>query len=844
MRLFKTLRGLAAALVILLPASALAQQPRPTPEQARELISTRPDLVQQLRQRIIRSGMTANEVRSRLREEGYPENLLDAYLPGSQATAPDSITQDVLDAATMLGIVDSAGIDSLAIGRMPGGSALPGSRDFPPARERLADAPRAENPWDEPDARPGDETRIFGLDIFRRRTSQFEPNLAGPVDASYRVGPGDRLVLILSGQVEAAYTLDVTREGFVVVPQVGRIDVANLTMGQLEDLFYQRLGRVYSEIRRGPNARTRFSLSPVSLRTNQVFVIGDVALPGSYRVSGAGTVLTALYAAGGPTATGTMRSIEVRRGGRAAATLDVYDYLLRGQAANDVRLENGDVVFVGVHGPRVQLSGEVVRPATYELKRGETLTDLVRSAGGFRPTASRQRIQVERLAPAATAEQVGRERFVIDVPMEHLAGGIAPPLAMENGDVVRVYAITEPVRTSIQVDGNVWAPGRVSYTPGMTLSQAIGRAGGVRPGIYLGQVVISRLLSDSTRAQHYSAFRDTTGALTTDIPLEEDDIVRVFSITEFAQERHVNVAGAVRRPGQYPYRENMTLRDLVLHAGGLHERALLTEAEVARMPASREGGTLAVRSRVPLDSTYLFERRADGTYLGPPGVAAPTSRAPEVTLLAYDNVLIHEQPDWDLPRRITVNGEVRLPGTYTMLSKGERLSDIIQRAGGLTELAYPAGVSFTRSRDQIGRIGVDLPRVLRDARHRDNLQLEDGDNIFIPPFRATVLVGGAVNSPVAVAYVPGRDIDWYIRAAGGPTARADMSRAWVVQPNGSVESVNRRFFAPDSRPEPQPGGSVQVPEKDPSDSGDRLALVGSIVQILASLVAIVAVASR
>lgn len=822
MKSTQALRLVAATLVLFVPASTRAQDPRPTPGQARELLAARPDLVQQLRQRIIKSGMTADEVRARLRAEGYPETLLDAYLPGTQVAAPDALSGDVLAAVKSLGIADPVSEEAIA----------------------AVAAPRAPNPWDEPDAQRGDETRIFGLDIFRGRTSQFDPNLAGPVDASYRVGPGDRLVLILSGQVEAAYTLDITREGFVVVPQVGRIDVANLTMAQLDDLFYDRLGRVYSEIRRGPNARTRFSLSPVSLRTNQIFVIGDVALPGSFRVSGAGTVLTALYAAGGPTATGSMRAIEVRRGGRVVSTLDVYDYLLRGQTTNDVRLENGDVVFVGVHGSRVQLSGEVVRPATYELKRGETLADLVRSAGGFRPTASRQRIQIERLVPAKTLQEVGRERFVIDVPMEQLASGVAPPLTLENGDIVRVYAITSLVRTSVQIAGNVWAPGRVAFTPGMTLSLALRRGGGVKPDVYLGQVIVSRLQSDLTRTQLYSAFRDSTGALTDDMPLQEDDEIRVFSLTEFQHQRHVNIAGAVRKPGQYPFRQDMTLRDLVLQAGGLHEAALLTEAELARMPTDRTGGTLAVRSRVPLDSTYLFERGPDGRYMGPPGMPAPISRAPEVTLQSYDNVLILEQPDWQLPRRVAIGGEVRLPGTYTLLRKGERLSDLIARAGGLTEQAYPAGVVFARNRDQIGRIGVDLPRVLRDSRFRDNLILEDGDNIVIPPYRATVVVSGAVNSPVAVSYVPGRDIDWYIRAAGGPTTKADESRAWVVQPGGKVESVNRRYLAPDSKPTPQPGSTVQVPEKDPNDKTDRLAIVGSLVQVIASLVAIVAVATR
>lgn len=841
--------ALIVAFVFLATVPRAVAQQRPTPEQAQAIRRARPDLMAELRQRIIQSNMTADEVRARLRTEGYPENLLDAYLPGTQAAAPDSVSQDVLSAMRSLGVTDSLPSDWLL--RDTTRFDRSDSTWFSTVRPRMAvpntattSEARATTPSDEPDNRPGDEQRIFGLDVFRRKTTQFDPNLAGPVDANFRIGAGDRLALILSGQLEAAYTLDVTREGFIVVPLVGRIDVANLTMGQLEDLLYERLGRVYSEIRRGAGARTRFTISPVFLRSNQIYVIGDVVQPGSYRVSAAGTVLTALYAAGGPTATGTMRSIQVRRGGKVMTMMDVYEYLLRGDATNDTRLENGDVVFVGVHGPRVQIAGQVVRPATYEMRQGETLADLVRGAGGFRPTASRQRIQIERMNPASTVREVGRERFVIDVSSDQLAGGIAPPIGLENGDIVRVFAITNRVRTSVTVVGSVWAPGRVAITRGMRLSQALRQAGGVKPDVYTGQIVITRLLGDSSRVSVYSAFRDTLGNVTDDITLKEDDEVRVFSVAEFRQERYVTVSGAVRKPGQYPFREDMTLRDLVLQAGGLHERALLTEAELARMPMDRSGGTLAVARRVPLDSTYLFERGSDGRYLGPPGVPVPQRKAPEVVLKSYDNVLILEQPDWDLPRVVTLNGEVRLAGTYTLLTKGERLTDLLKRAGGLTEQAYPAGIVFSRTRDGIGRIGIDLPRALRDPRFRDNLQLEDGDQILIPAYRATVVVAGAVNSPVAVSYVPGKDIDWYIRAAGGLTHRAEPSRAWVVQPNGTVESRNSHALFPDSRPKPQPGSTVRVPEKDPADKTDRLALAASIAQVLGSLVAIVAIAVR
>jgi protein involved in polysaccharide export with SLBB domain len=338
--------------------------------------------------------------------------------------------------------------------------------------------------------------------------------------------------------------------------------------------------------------------------------------------------------------------------------------------------------------------------------------------------------------------------------------------------------------------------------------------------------------------------QDTLGTVVNDLPLLEDDEVRVFSVGEFRPERYVAVAGAVRRSGQFPYREGMTLRDLVLLAGGLHEKAYLQAAEIARLPEERDGGRLAETIRVPLDSSYLFERGPDGRYLGPPGVPAPAGPAPEVALKPYDNVLILEQPDWDLQRTVFITGEVKFPGRYSLVSKNDRLRDLIERAGGLTNQAYAGGVYFHRKQDALGRIGIDLPRALRNARFRDNLALEDGDSIHVPQYKPTVNVTGAVNSPVAVAYVPGRNLDYYIDAAGGLSRKAEGRRAYVTQPNGRVESRTRRGFFPDGIPKPGPGSTVFVPERDPNERRDYVQIAGAVAQVLAAMVAIVAVIVR
>jgi polysaccharide biosynthesis/export protein len=499
---------------------------------------------------------------------------------------------------------------------------------------------------------------IFGLENFRRRTTLFDANLTGPVDAGYRLGPGDHLVLVLTGDVEAAYQLEVTREGFIVIPQVGQLHVNNLTLADLEDLLYARLGRVYSGVRRGPGATTRFSISPARLRSNQVFVHGDVLRPGSHRISSAGTVMTALYAAGGPTDDGSLRRVEIRRGGRLAGVLDVYDYLLRGDASGDVRLQNGDIVFVPIHGPRVRIVGEIARPATYELKGDETLNDAIRFAGGFKASASLQRIQVERILPPAMRSP-GRDRVIMDVATNPTDGS-APAAPVLAGDVVRVFPVTTRVRNRVVVRGNVWSPGPQGITPGQTsLSEVLRTAGGVKPDTYLGQVLISRLQPDSTRIQLRASLVDTLGNVVADMAMAEDDEIIVFSRSEFREPAYVAITGAVNRGGRFPYREGITVRDLVLLAGGLEQSALLTEAEVARLPRDRTDGRTAETFRIPLDSSYIFDRGADGRYIGVPGLPAPRGPSGDVVLQPYDNVLILQQPGWELQRTVSITGEVR-----------------------------------------------------------------------------------------------------------------------------------------------------------------------------------------
>ncbi len=732
----------------LVVAGSLVAQAVPQ-SQVQQFIQQNPELV---RQRIRQSGLSPEEIRSRLEAAGYSRSLLDPFL----STSPDAargavVNEDVLRALALL--TPQA---ALAEGVQP----VSPEAGVGPVRAPV-------------EVETG-ELRLFGLDVFRGRTTQFQPLLSGPVPHNYKIGPGDVMVLVITGDVEFVYELAVTREGFIVIPQVGQVFVNGLTMAQLDQVLQTRLGRAYSGIRTGT---TRFDVTIARLRTNQVFVIGEVDQPGAYQLASVATVLNALYAAGGPTERGNFRAIQVRRGGEVIRVLDLYDYLLRGSTRDDIVLEQGDVVFVPTRGVRVSLSGAVVRPAIYELAPQETLEDLLIAAGGFSPEADLRRIAVHRILPAKERGPGPAPRAVLDV----------------------------------------------------ALSESQGKAG---PG-------------DGSRADFGGATRDILrGVAIPPLRLEDGDSVVVDSVTGTNASLYVTIGGMVRKPGRYPWREGMTLKDLVLLARGPAVGAYLVEAEIGRMPADREGGLLAETLRVPLDSSYLIERDSTGRYAGPPGIPAPPAgSAPEVRLEPYDVVTILRQPDFDLQRTVVVEGEVRFPGPYVLSSKEERLSDLVRRAGGLLPTAFVEGARLVRPFGDAGQVNIRLADALREPGGPADPVLNAGDTLIVPEYLATVRVEGAVNTPGSILYRPGAGLGYYIANAGGYARNADKGRVHVRYANGSIR-VKSRFLFFSSEPEPGPGSVITVPLKPEGEPFNPTEFLANLAQIAASVVAIIAIATR
>lgn len=760
-------------------------------------------------QRLQSSGLTRAQVRDRLRRAGYDPALADPYfdaLESGQPVGEGTADGQFLEALRGIGVTLRA--DTLEMGRRPGmgemGDTLLGADSL-----GLSRYPRDLLP--DSLLRALDSIpRVFGRDVFRRVSSSFEPLRTGPVGPNYVLGPGDQILLVLTGDVELAYTLDVTREGTVVIPDVGQISVNGLTLGELEDRLYDRLGSVYSGVSRGGDATTRFDVSLGELRLNQVRVLGAVRRPGSYQVSSVGTLLEALYLAGGPTDLGSFRNVLLRRPGEEPRSVDLYPYLTAGDLGDDIRLNEGDVVFVPPVGNQVTLRGMVRRPAIYELREGESLPALVRYAGGLLPDARTDVAQVTRILPPADRSD-GVDRVLLDAPVaDVLAGAEAFPLVA--GDDVRVFSVTPRVRQQVTVQGAVWRPGDYELRPGTTAGALVQRAGGFLEEALSESVLLTRVdpATGDRTARRLDLAAEPGGPL-----LQEFDELQVFARDSLNVQDSVAIYGLVRNPGRYPLAEGITAGDLVLQAGGFVKGAVPWAAEVVSQDRA-----VGVDRRL---SSTRFVRLRDGIPYPDPEVRALAPDSVDafldesaVLLTDRDEVYIRRLPGYVPPQRVAVEGEVHSPGLYQLTRQDERFSSVLARVGGLTEAANRDGVRLIR--DGVP-VGVDYQEALENPGSLDDPVLANGDRIVVPVVDNTVLVRGAVTFESRIVYRPGMSMGDFVDQAGGYARNADKGRVSVEYANGSRATVSRTLWLFRNSPDVEPGSVIFVPEQEESEGG-------------------------
>jgi protein involved in polysaccharide export with SLBB domain len=613
-----------------------------------------------------------------------------------------------------------------------------------------------------------EELQPFGYNIFQFPTSTFEPVLNLPTASNYLLGPGDEILLTLWGETQLYLPLTINRDGNVVIPNVGPVVAQGVTIEALKSRLMQRMTAIYSGLKGGAsNANTWLDVSTGKLRTIQVFVLGEVTKPGGYAVSSMSTSFLALYVAGGPTINGSLRSIDVLRNNKIISQIDFYDYALRGDKSKDIRLQDGDVVFVHPVGKRVALVGNVIHPAIYEAKTKETLKDLFTMAGGLQVDAYSDRVHIGRIIPFPQRKLYSRNILDIDVPFESVDALLNSSYELENGDIVSVLMINNFLQNRVQISGNVKKPGIFELRKGMRIHDLVVAADSLLSDTFGERADVTRVLPDGRREiLPFNLNSAMANDPANNFELESEDEVKIYKQNFFFPEHTVSIAGSVRKPGSYLRMDSMTVADLVVMAGGLTEDASKKEWELAKMDTMHLGQFSTI-TKFDINDKYWDDRSQRPIYLKD-----------------YDHIVVPINPKFNFPRTMSIQGYVMYPGVYVIQGEGERLSSFVKRAGGLRDGSYLEGATLTRTWRGAGLVPIDFKKALDDTESRENVTILPGDIINIPFRLQVVMVRGEVFVPSAVVYRKGANLNYYIQQAGGYTDDAEDGKTIVTLPNG------------------------------------------------------------
>lgn len=655
------------------------------------------------------------------------------------------------------------------------------------------------------------EDKIFGHSLFKNHKLTFEPFLNMPTPANYQLGPGDEVIIDVWGASQATYEQKINPEGYVFIPNLGPVYLSGMTIDEASGKLRKELGKIYGGLRAGGNTQMKVSIGDV--RSIKVNIVGETTMPGTYTLPSLATVFNALYAAGGPSLTGTLRHIKLVRDNKTIADIDFYDYLLRGEQKNNIRLRDQDVIYIMPYESRVELKGQVKREFMYDMRKGETLKDLIDFSGGYTSGAYSERMKVYR--------KTGKENRVLDVSKQQM-----DTFKLANGDEIQVDSILKRFENRVEVKGAVYRAGIFAVNEGLTLKQLIEKADGLRGDAFKNRVSIYRTREDYTM-EVIPVDLNQLYTSNSDVELKREDLVVIPSIFDLKEEFFVDIEGEVRRPGQFLFVDQTTVEDLVLQAGGFLESASTARLEVAR----RIRNSAAETASNQIAEIYQFQISKD---------LKLTEAASKFVLQPFDKVFIRRSPGYEVQSIVTIEGEVSFPGKYTIANKSERISDFIQRAGGLTPDAYAKGARLVRKlpvdeqmrrkalqklrsqmrdsmrivfeEDQESAIGILLDQILQQPKSKYDLLLEDGDIIKVPKLLQTVRLSGEVLSPVMVRYDDSFGFKGYVSRAGGFAPNAKKSKSYVIYANGTIDRTRKIFFI-NSYPKVEPGAEIVVPRK-------------------------------
>lgn len=675
--------------------------------------------------------------------------------------------------------------------------------------------------------------KIFGHDIFNQRALSFEPNMNIATPQTYVLGPGDQVIVDVYGASQKSMQLTISPDGDVTVPGYGPIQVSGLTVAGANAKIRSTLGSRYSS--------SNIKLSVGQTRSILVNVMGEVKVPGTYTLSAFATVFHALYMAGGINDLGTLRNIKVFRQGNLVTVVDIYEYILNGRLAGNIRLQENDVIQVGPYDCLVGITGKVKRPMFYEMRKNESVATLLKYAGGFTGDAFRKAVRLTR--------QAGERYAVYNVDEFEMSS-----FQVEDGDAVVVDGMLNRYENMVEVKGAVFRPGQYQLGKEVTSVRTLLRAAeGVTEDAFTARGVMHRMKEDRSLEVIPVDVKGILDGTVPDIPLKNEDVLFIPTQTDLRSERTLTITGEVMSPGTYQYADNTTLEDLVLQAGGLTDAASTVKVDVSRRIVDPKART----SSKEIAKTYSFSLKDGFVVDGLPGF----------TLEPYDVVHVRKSPGFQTPRNITVEGEVLFEGVQTLANKNQRLSDAIKMAGGVTPDAYVRGARLERqlNDDEKARrtfllkqlkaqaeekdtvdydqldlgntyyVGIYLDKALENPGSEYDVILREGDRIIVPEYNGVVKISGNVMYPNTVSYQSGKKYTWYINQAGGFGNRAKKSKTFIVYQNGTMAQVGHGTKI-------EPGCEIIVPTKSKVDYSHltQLIQIGSSITSLAAMIAVIA----
>ena len=678
--------------------------------------------------------------------------------------------------------------------------------------------------------------KIFGHDVFNNKNLTFESSMNLATPQSYRLGPGDAVNIDIWGASQESVTETISPDGTITVDGIGVIQLSGLSVSQAKAKLRKVLGPRYQG--------SQIELTLGQTRTITVSVMGEVKVPGTYTMSAFATVYNALYMAGGPNEIGTLRNVKVYRKGKLLSNVDVYDFLLNGKLSGDVRLQDNDVITVSPYEALVNITGKVKRPMYYEMKTTESAATLLRYAGGFTGDAYTKAVRINRKA--------GQQYSVFSVGEFDLS-----QFKLMDEDSVSVDSTLARYQNMVEIKGAVFRPGM--YQVGGDISTVKGlveAAAGLTEGAIDQHAVMHRMKADRTLEVLSVDIRSILSGTAPDIPLRNEDVLYIASSAERTEQQTVTISGEVQYPGTYRYADNESIEDLIIQAGGPTEAASLVKVDVARRIIDPN----ATEAQDRIAQTFSLKLNPDFTISG----------QPDFTLQPFDEVYVRRSPAYNSQQNVFVEGEVQFQGTYTFDSKGQRLSDVIRQAGGLTNRAYPEGTKLIRrmtsdeqdmmetvlrtaqrnsGKDSISiaklltsntyPVGIELEKALKHPGTSADPILRQGDRIIVPQYDGTIKINGEVLYPNTVYYKEGKGIDYYLDLAGGVTSTGKKSKTIIIYMNGMVARANKKN-------KPMPGCQIVVPTKKlrrPLTIPEILS-IGTSTSSLAAMIATVANMSK